>query len=97
MKGWREGEEKKVSLLIVSERAQTLVVVGESGLACSGGMRQPRRGADAGNDSDDRFFFSFLFLSFVFRHGVLACERLRQRLLRFAAVYWLVTASRRIN
>lgn len=97
MKGWREGG-KKVSLLIVSERAQTLVVVGESGLACSGGMRQPRRGADAGNDSDDRFlFFSFLFLSFVFRHGVLACKRMRQRLFRFAAVYWLVTTSRRIN
>lgn len=66
MEGWREGEEKKVSLLIVSERAQTLVVVGESGLACSGGMRQPRRGADAGNDSDDRFFFLFFFCLLFF-------------------------------
>lgn len=94
MEGWREGEEKKVSLLIVSERAQTLVVVGESGLACSGGMRQPRRGADAGNDSDDRFFF-FSFFVFCFssrrpcmraaaaeapslRSGLLACNRISE-------------------
>lgn len=36
-------------------------------------------------------------LSFVFRHGVLAHKRWWQRLLGFAAVYWLVTASRKIN
>lgn len=90
---------EKVFLSIVSERARALVVVRESWTRVHRWDASARRGADAGNDSDDAPPIPpAFFLSFVFCHAVLARKRRRrQKLLRFAAVYWLVTASWRIN